>query len=66
MSTPNPYAAQRCDRCSARALVHVTFSTGDLDFCGHHWDAIAEGASFLALLVQDSRVTERTREHAAA
>jgi len=30
----------RCDRCSAEALVKVTGITGDLMFCGHHYNKI--------------------------
>ena len=30
----------RCDRCSAQAYVKVNGSTGDLLFCGHHYDKI--------------------------
>jgi hypothetical protein len=29
-------AADRCDRCSARALVRAVFLKGELQFCGHH------------------------------
>lgn len=29
-------AHDRCDRCSARAMVRATFLTGELYFCGHH------------------------------
>lgn len=32
--------ADRCDRCSAEALVKVTGVTGDLMFCGHHYNSI--------------------------
>jgi len=28
--------ADRCDRCSARALVRAMFTAGELLFCGHH------------------------------
>jgi hypothetical protein len=28
--------ADRCDRCSARALIRALFSAGELLFCGHH------------------------------
>jgi len=31
-----PSAADRCDRCGARARVRVVLSGGDLVFCGHH------------------------------
>lgn len=30
-------ATDRCDRCSARALVLVQGETGELMFCGHHY-----------------------------
>jgi hypothetical protein len=35
---PAPLAStERCDRCSAGALVKVTLATGgELHFCGHH------------------------------
>ena len=33
-------ATDRCDRCSAQAYVMVKGSTGDLMFCGHHYDKI--------------------------
>ena len=29
-------AQDRCDKCSARAMVRATFNTGELLFCGHH------------------------------
>jgi hypothetical protein len=29
-------AEDRCDRCSARALVRATLTNGELYFCGHH------------------------------
>lgn len=30
----------RCDKCGAQAYVMVKGSTGDLMFCGHHYDKI--------------------------
>lgn len=33
-------AQDRCDRCSAEALVKVTGVTGDIYFCGHHYNSI--------------------------
>lgn len=29
-------AADRCDKCAARALVRATLVNGELYFCGHH------------------------------
>ena len=33
-------ATDRCDSCSAEALVQVTGLNGDLLFCGHHYNKI--------------------------
>jgi len=33
-------ANDRCDSCSAQAYVQVKGSTGDLMFCGHHYEKI--------------------------
>lgn len=30
----------KCDRCNAEALVRVTGMSGDLLFCGHHYNKI--------------------------
>ena len=32
--------ADRCDKCGAQAYVMVKGSTGDLLFCGHHYEKI--------------------------
>jgi hypothetical protein len=32
--------SDRCDRCNAQAFVLVKGSTGDLMFCGHHYEKI--------------------------
>jgi hypothetical protein len=37
--------ADRCDRCSARALVRVLLPAGELLFCGHHARAHEEHLS---------------------
>lgn len=29
-------ASDRCDKCTARALVRATLLNGELYFCGHH------------------------------
>jgi hypothetical protein len=33
-------ALDRCDSCSAQAYVRIKGSTGELYFCGHHYDKI--------------------------
>lgn len=33
-------AIDRCDKCAAQAYVLVKGSTGDLMFCGHHYEKI--------------------------
>lgn len=35
-------AADRCDSCAAEALVKVTGLSGDLMFCGHHYNKIMD------------------------
>ena len=30
----------RCDQCNAQAYVKINGSTGDLLFCGHHYESI--------------------------
>jgi hypothetical protein len=35
-------ANDRCDSCSAQALVKVTGLSGDLMFCGHHYNKIMD------------------------
>lgn len=37
-------ALDRCDKCQAQALVQVIGKTGDLLFCGHHYNAIVDNA----------------------
>jgi hypothetical protein len=34
----------RCDTCSAEALVQVTGISGDLMFCGHHYNKIMDNS----------------------
>lgn len=34
----------RCDSCGAEALVQVTGLSGDLMFCGHHYNKIIDNA----------------------
>jgi hypothetical protein len=51
----------RCDSCAAEALVKVTGLTGDLMFCGHHYNKIMDNAEgykkmiAFALTVVDER-----------
>ena len=37
-------ATDRCDSCAAEALVKVTGLSGDLMFCGHHYNKIMNNA----------------------
>lgn len=37
-------ATDRCDSCAAEALVKVTGLSGDLMFCGHHYNKIMDNA----------------------
>jgi hypothetical protein len=35
-------ATDRCDSCAAEALVKITGLSGDLMFCGHHYNKIMD------------------------
>lgn len=48
-------AADRCDRCGARAWVRVTLTSGELYFCAHHANRHVEALSAQALVVLDER-----------
>ena len=54
-------ASDRCDSCAAEALVKVTGLSGDLMFCGHHYNKIMDNAEgykkmmSFALTVLDER-----------
>ena len=48
-ASPPLTAADRCDRCGARARVCVQLPAGELLFCGHH---SAQHAEALAAAVQ--------------
>jgi hypothetical protein len=37
-------AKDRCDSCAAEALVKVTGLSGELLFCGHHYNKIIDNA----------------------
>lgn len=49
--------ADRCDRCTAAALVLVTVECGELQFCAHHFngnaDALFEAG---ATVIDDQRL----------
>ncbi len=46
-------AADRCDRCGARAYVRVVLPVGELLFCAHHGRKHAEALREVALEVHD-------------
>lgn len=48
-------ASDRCDRCTARALVLAAFPSGELLFCGHHWGQVEDAADAASVYVFDSR-----------
>jgi hypothetical protein len=45
----------RCDSCSAEALVLVKLVTGELQFCGHHYNRYANKLSSYAYEIVDER-----------
>ena len=54
-------ASDRCDSCAAEALVKVSGLSGELMFCGHHYNKIMDNAEgykkmmSFALTVLDER-----------
>ncbi|GAA2527389.1 DUF7455 domain-containing protein [Rarobacter incanus] len=46
-------AADRCDRCGARAYVRVTLPVGELLFCAHHAREHASSYEDIATHIQD-------------
>ena len=48
-------ASDRCDRCSAEALVLVKGVVGELYFCGHHYAANEDALSKFAYEIVDER-----------
>lgn len=53
MTTQPLTAADRCDRCGARAYVRVFLPAGELQFCAHHAREHAAKFTELATHVQD-------------
>lgn len=51
---------ETCDRCGARATVHVVLQKGELFFCGHHYlqHVVKLQAVFVKLEVRDSFATK--------
>jgi len=52
---PSPLtAADRCDRCGAKAYVRVTLAAGgELLFCGHHMNKFRAGLTKVAAEIHD-------------
>jgi hypothetical protein len=46
-------ALDRCDTCSAAALVAATFLNGELMFCGHHARKYKDNIIIKSILVYD-------------
>jgi hypothetical protein len=60
-------AADRCDRCGARAYIRVVLPVGELLFCAHHGRAHGEALKAQAVEVQDhSHALAETAQTAAA
>ena len=50
---PSLTAADRCDRCGARAYVRVELAVGELLFCAHHGRKHADALANVAVSIQD-------------
>jgi hypothetical protein len=46
-------ANDRCDRCTAAAMVRVTLQKGELLFCGHHAKEFAPKIKEIAVSIED-------------
>jgi hypothetical protein len=44
-------ATDRCDSCAAEALVQVTGLSGELMFCGHHYNKIMDNPETYAKMM---------------
>lgn len=56
-------AADRCDRCGARAMVHATLPFGELTLCGHHYAEHRDRLAEHGALVAYAETTPRPDEH---
>ncbi len=57
-------AADRCDRCGARAYVRVVLASGELLFCAHHGRKHGDALREVAIRVDDE--TDRLLDELAA
>jgi hypothetical protein len=49
-------SSDRCDRCGAAAVIHVTLpSGGELFFCGHHGRSHQDRLEQLSAVISDTR-----------
>ena len=53
---PKLLVADRCDQCTAQALVRLSKGQAVLDFCGHHY-----GKNELALIAQGFEIGHDVR-----
>jgi hypothetical protein len=62
-------AIDRCDKCGAQAYVQIKGSTGDLLFCGHHYDKIMNDpdayTKMMAFMLEVVDERERLNENRA-
>jgi len=49
--------SDRCDSCGAQAFVIAEFTSGDLLFCGHHFNKFEKKIAKTAINIVDSRKT---------
>ena len=55
-------AADRCDRCGAQAFVKVfVVTSGDLQFCAHHFAEHEDALREVAFVVADERAKINAR-----
>lgn len=59
-------AKDRCDACSAQALVWVNMLAGDLQFCGHHYAKHEEALKPFVIEVIDERSKINAKSESSA
>lgn len=55
----------RCDSCGAQAFVWVKGNSGDLMFCGHHYNKIMDNADSAVAMMEFATETIDERERLA-
>ena len=64
--TDNLNATDRCDSCGSQAYVWLNGVTGDLLFCGHHFNKYEDKLRSYAFEIVDERYKLETKRESSA